>query len=106
MSFVLHANIAFAAAFADFDVTTQIRPDGSLLLTLNSDERVIIRRAIDVGQFNTPLQLEWQVGAIRRDLALGAGRSPVIATLQSQSRTSLPTYDFCRSTGPRRGCRV
>ena len=106
MSHVLQANMAFSTAFADFDVTTQIRPDGSLLLTLHSGERVIVRRAIDVGQFNTPLQLEWQIGAIRRDLALSVGKSPVIATLQSQSRTSLPTYDFCRPSAPRSGCRA
>lgn len=85
MSLVLQANLAFCAAFPDFDVATQVRPDGGVLLILGSGDRMIARRAMAQGQFNTPAQLEWQISAIRRDLALEAGLSPRIAALQGQA---------------------
>jgi hypothetical protein len=80
------------AAFPEFDVHTQTRPGGGLLLTLMSGDQRILQRAVPFNQCNSTLQLEWLISAIRRDLALEAGMSPVIANLQSQSRVKLPTY--------------
>lgn len=80
------------AAFPDFEVHTQTRPGGGLLLTLMSGERRILQRAVPYNQCTSKLQLEWLIAAIRRDLALEAGMAPVIANLQSQSRVKLPTY--------------
>jgi len=83
-----------AAAFPEFEVVTNPRPDGGLLLTLRNDDRDIIRRALSKGQTQTNVQLEWVISSVRRDLALEAGMSPAIARLQSQSRTGLPTYQY------------
>lgn len=82
------------AAFPEFEVLTQTRPGGGLLLTLMSDEVKVLQRAIPFGQCTSSVQLEWIISAIRRDLALEAGMSPVIANLQSQSRVRLPTYSY------------
>lgn len=82
------------AAFPEFDVTTETRPGGGLLLTLFSDDVKILQRAIPFGQCNSSVQLEWIISAIRRDLALEAGMPPVIANLQSQSRVRLPSYSY------------
>ncbi|WP_120994811.1 DUF3509 domain-containing protein [Stutzerimonas urumqiensis] len=82
------------AAFSEFDVVTEPRPDGGLLLTLRNDDRVILKRAISRGQTQTAVQLDWVISSIRRDLALEAGMSPSIAHLQSQSRIGLPTYEY------------
>ncbi|MET1079952.1 MAG: DUF3509 domain-containing protein [Pseudomonas sp.] len=86
MNLVLEANLAFSAAFPDFDIATQIRPDGGLLLTLHAGDRIIAKRSLPFGQFNSPLQLEWQISAIRRDLALDAAMAPAVVALQSHSR--------------------
>ncbi|MFC3608392.1 DUF3509 domain-containing protein [Stutzerimonas tarimensis] len=82
------------AAFPEFDVVTDKRPDSGILLTLRHDGQDIVRRAISPGQASSALQLEWVISSIRRDLALEAGMSPAIAHLQSQSRTALPTYEY------------
>ena len=73
MSLVLEANLVFSAAFPDCDIATRIRPDGGLLLTLCKGERLVTQRAMALGQFGSPLQLEWQISAIRRELALESG---------------------------------
>ncbi|QGZ28754.1 DUF3509 domain-containing protein [Stutzerimonas stutzeri] len=83
-----------AAAFPEFEVLTNPRPDGGLLLTLRNNDRDVIKRALSKGQTQTQIQLEWVISSIRRDLALEAGMSPAIARLQSQSRTGLPTYEY------------
>jgi len=82
------------AAFPEFEVLTEPRPDGGLLLTLRNDDRTLVKRALSKGQTQTRIQLEWVVSSVRRDLALEAGMSPSIAHLQSQSRTALPTYEY------------
>ncbi|TLX53846.1 hypothetical protein DN824_02255 [Stutzerimonas nosocomialis] len=88
------AQRTLTAAFPEFEVITTPRPDGGLLLTLQSGDRSIIKRALSKGQTQTQEQLEWVISSIRRDLALEAGMSPAIAHLQSQSRTGLPTYEY------------
>lgn len=82
------------AAFSEFEVVTTPRPDNGLVLVLRNDGRDVLKRAVSKGQAQSPLQMEWVVSSIRRDLALEAGMSPAIARLQSQSRTRLPTYDY------------
>ncbi|MCW8162152.1 DUF3509 domain-containing protein [Stutzerimonas stutzeri] len=82
------------AAFPEFEVLTEPRPDGGLLLNLRNDDRTLVKRALSKGQTQTRIQLEWVVSSVRRDLALEAGMSPSIAHLQSQSRTALPTYEY------------
>ncbi len=91
---MIAAEKVLSAAFPEFEVLTQPRPDGGLLLTLRNDDRDIIKRALSKGQTQTNIQLEWVISSIRRDLALEAGISPAIARLQSQSRTGLPTYEY------------
>lgn len=85
---------SLTAAFPEFDVVTDKRPDGGVLLTLRNDGQDILRRAISPGQAASSVHLEWVISSIRRDLALEAGMSPAIAHLQSQSRTALPTYEY------------
>lgn len=82
------------AAFPEFDVLVEPRPDGSLLLTLQQEERLVMRRALSLGQVQSEMHLEWLISSIQRDLAIEAGRAPMIAKLQSQSRIRLPTYEF------------
>lgn len=82
----------FASVFADYDVVTQPRPDGAVLLTLRDGEGKQIRRSISYAQLNTPEQLSWVISAIRRDLAGQASELPAINMLQSQNRFALPTY--------------
>ena len=82
----------FASVFAEYDVVTQARPDGAVLLTLRDGEGKQIRRSISYAQLNTPEQLSWVVSAIRRDLAGQASELPAINLLQSQNRFALPTY--------------
>lgn len=85
----------FTAAFPEFDVDTLPRPDGSLLLILQRDGHPVLRRALSYGQLHCRLQLEWLIGAVRRDLAMEAGKAPSITALQSQSRLRLPRYVQC-----------
>ena len=82
----------FASVFAEYEVVTQARPDGAVLLTLRDDEGKQIRRSISYAQLNTPEQLSWVISAIRRDLAGQASELPAISLLQSQNRFALPTY--------------
>lgn len=82
------------AAFPEYLVVTQPRPDGSLLFTLQQDGQLVLRRALSFGQVRSRMQLDWVIGSVRRDLAIEAGQAPVIAALQSQSRIRLPSYDF------------
>ncbi|WP_213876467.1 DUF3509 domain-containing protein [Pseudomonas sp. dw_358] len=82
----------FASVFAEYEVVTQPRPDGAVLLTLRDGEGKQIRRSISYAQLNTPEQLSWVISAIRRDLAGQASELPAISLLQSQNRFALPTY--------------
>ncbi|EIK95579.1 hypothetical protein PMM47T1_15873 [Pseudomonas sp. M47T1] len=82
----------FASVFAGYDVTTQPRPDGAVLLTLRDNEGKVTRRSISYAQLHTAEQLTWVISAIRRDLAGAASELPAINMLQSQNRFALPTY--------------
>ncbi|MBD8493902.1 DUF3509 domain-containing protein [Pseudomonas syringae] len=82
----------FASVFSDYVVTTQARPDGGVLLTLRDHDGNQTRRCVSYAQLNTPVQLEWLISAIRRDLAAQASELPAITMLQSQHRFDLPTY--------------
>ncbi|GFM66871.1 DUF3509 domain-containing protein [Pseudomonas cichorii] len=82
----------FASVFSSYTVTTQPRPDGGVLLSLRDNEGKQIRRSISYAQLHTPVQLEWVISAIRRDLAAQASELPAITMLQSQQRFDLPTY--------------
>lgn len=87
------ANDVIALAFPTFEVTTQVRPGGGILVILKDGEREL-RRAIPPDHAQSKVHLEWVVSAIRRDLALEAGVAPTICDLQSQSRVRLPTYGY------------
>lgn len=82
----------FASVFSDYEVTTQARPDGGVLLSLRSRDGTLTRRCVSYAQLHTPVQLEWVISAIRRDLAAQASELPAISMLQSQHRFDLPTY--------------
>jgi len=82
----------FSSVFSEFEVTTQPRPDGGVLLSLRNSEGKQTRRSVSYAQLNTPVQLEWVISAIRRDLAAQASELPAISMLQSQHRFDLPTY--------------
>nr|WP_242031545.1 DUF3509 domain-containing protein [Pseudomonas fluorescens] len=82
----------FSSLFSNFDVTTQARPDGGILLTLNSSDGRVFKRSISYAQLHAGDQLSWVISAIRRDLAEQASELPQISMLQSQQRFALPTY--------------
>ncbi|MCO8160632.1 DUF3509 domain-containing protein [Pseudomonas sp. 21LCFQ010] len=82
----------FASVFSDYNVSTQARPDGGVLLTLRDQEGKVTRRCVSYAQLHTPVHLEWVISAIRRDLAAQASELPAISMLQSQHRFDLPTY--------------
>ncbi|KIU49084.1 MULTISPECIES: DUF3509 domain-containing protein [Pseudomonas] len=82
----------FASVFSAYDVTTQARPDGGVLLTLRAADGKQVKRSISYGQLHSAEQLSWAISAIRRDLAEQASELPVISMLQSQQRFALPTY--------------
>lgn len=82
----------FTSLFSNFDVTTQARPDGGILLTLRSAEGKVFKRSISYQQLHAGDQLSWVISAIRRDLAEQASELPQISMLQSQQRFALPTY--------------
>jgi hypothetical protein len=82
----------FASVFSQYDVTTQPRPDGGILLTLCNSEGKQVKRSISYQQLHTADQLTWVISAIRRDLAEQASDLPQISMLQSQNRFALPTY--------------
>ncbi len=67
-----------AAAFPDFAVNAQQRPDGGQLIVLERDG-VQVKRAIPSPQLSAPVRTEWVISAIRRDLEAGATISPVVA---------------------------
>ena len=82
----------FTSLFSNFEVTTQARPDGGILLTLRSSEGRVFKRSISYQQLHAGDQLTWVISAIRRDLAEQASELPQISMLQSQQRFALPTY--------------
>ena len=81
----------FSSLFSNFEVTTQARPDGGILLTLSAEDKVF-KRSISYQQLHNGDQLTWVISAIRRDLAEQASELPQISMLQSQQRFALPTY--------------
>ena len=81
----------FSSLFSNFEVTTQNRPDGGILLTLSAEDKVF-KRSISYQQLHNGDQLSWVISAIRRDLAEQASELPQISMLQSQQRFALPTY--------------
>lgn len=82
----------FTSLFSNFEVNTQPRPDGGILLTLRSTEGKVFKRSISYQQLHAGDQLSWVISAIRRDLAEQASELPQISMLQSQQRFALPTY--------------
>lgn len=80
-------------AFKEFQIQVDKRPGGGLLVSLCQAEQPVLQRVLPVEQCQSALHLEWLISAIRRDLAIEAGRAPQIANLQSQSRMRLPTYN-------------
>ncbi|MDR2306730.1 MAG: DUF3509 domain-containing protein [Paucimonas sp.] len=82
----------FASVFSAYQVTTQSRPDGGILLTLRASDGVLTRRVLSYAQLHCAEQLSWAISAIRRDLAGQPNELPVISKLQSQQRFALPTY--------------
>lgn len=82
----------FASVFSNYEVTTQPRPDGGILLTLRNSDGKQVKRSISYQQLHTADQLTWVISAIRRDLAEQASELPQISMLQSQNRFALPTY--------------
>lgn len=82
----------FVSVFSAYQVTTQPRPDGGVLLTLRAADGKQTKRCLTYGQLHNAEQLSWAISAIRRDLAEQASELPVISMLQSQQRFALPTY--------------
>lgn len=82
----------FASVFSAYEVTTQARPDGAVLLTLRNADGKQIKRSVSYAQLHAPEQLSWFISALRRDLAEQASELPAISMLQSQNRFALPTY--------------
>lgn len=82
----------FTSLFSNFEVNTQARPDGGILLTLRSVDGRVFKRSISYQQLHAGDQLSWVISAIRRDLAEQASELPQISMLQSQQRFALPTY--------------
>ena len=82
----------FASLFSNYEVTTQPRPDGGILLTLRSHDGKVFKRSISYQQLHAGDQLSWVISAIRRDVAEQASELPQISMLQSQQRFALPTY--------------
>lgn len=82
----------FSSLFSNFDVTTQARPDGGILLTLSSADGKVFKRSISYQQLHAGDQLSWAISAIRRDIAEQASELPKISMLQSQQRFALPSY--------------
>jgi len=79
----------FASVFSAYDVTTQARPDGGILLTLRAADGTQTQRSISYAQLHSAEQLSWAISAIRRDLAGQASELPVISNLQSPRWRSL-----------------
>jgi hypothetical protein len=82
----------FSSLFSNFDVTTQARPDGGILLTLSNADGKVFKRSISYQQLHAGDQLSWVISAIRRDIAEQASELPNISMLQSQQRFALPSY--------------
>jgi hypothetical protein len=79
--------------FSNFDVTTQARPDGGILLTLRGTEGKEFKRSISYQQLHNgrPAVLGDQRHP-PRPVAEQASELPQISMLQSQQRFALPTY--------------
>ncbi|QXI30178.1 DUF3509 domain-containing protein [Pseudomonas vanderleydeniana] len=82
----------FSSVFSNYEVTTQPRPDGGVLLTLRDRDGKQMKRCISYAQLHTAEQLTWVISAIRRDLAEQPSELPAISLLQSQNRFALPSY--------------
>jgi len=82
----------FVSVFPAYQVSTQARPDGGVLLTLRAADNKVTRRVLTYSQLHNAEQLSWAISAIRRDLAEQASELPVINMPQSQQRFALPTY--------------
>lgn len=80
------------SAFSEFQTSTQSRPDGGLLFKLRDKNGRNVVRALSYHQLQSSLQVEWVIGAIRRDLAMQVAELPAIASLQSQHRFDMPAY--------------
>ena len=80
------------SVFPAYQVSTQARPDGGVLLTLRAADNKVTRRVLTYSQLHNAEQLSWAISAIRRDIAEQASELPVITMLQSQQRFALPTY--------------
>lgn len=80
------------SAFSEFQISTQSRPDGGLLLKLQDKTGRSVARTLSYHQLRSSLQIEWVIAAIRRDLAMQPGDLPAITSLQSQHRFDMPTY--------------
>ena len=74
----------FSSLFSNFEVTTQPRPDGGILLTLSSTDGKVFKRSISYQQLHAGDQLSWVISAILRDIAEqgpdGRHRRPLSAT--------------------------
>jgi len=82
----------FVSVFPAYQVSTQARPDGGVLLSLRAADNKVTRRVLTYSPLHNAEQLSWAISAIRRDLAEQASELPVITMLQSQQRFALPTY--------------
>jgi hypothetical protein len=82
-----------SAAFPQFRVSANERPDGDYLISLHSEDGQQIKRVLPYQSLDSIERTDWLIGAIRRDLAVAAGQRPNIKELQSQRGYQLPTYN-------------
>jgi hypothetical protein len=82
-----------AAAFPDFQMTAQPRPDGGYLVILRRQDDTEVRRVVTIGQLATDTQTEWLINAMRRDMALQFGEVPPVESLRMLRQSGLPTYN-------------
>lgn len=81
-----------AAAFADFQMTAQPRPDGGYLLILRRQDATEVRRVVTASQLATSAGTQWLINALRRDMALQFGEVPPVDALRMLRQSGLPTY--------------
>ena len=79
-----------SAAFPDYLVSANRRPDDSYLLVL-AKENVQIKRVINAKNFNSEAGTEQVIHALQRDIALESGQLPGNTSLRF-SCSDLPTY--------------
>ena len=60
----------FVSVFSAYQVDTQARPDGGVMLTLRAADGKVTRRGLTYAQLHSAEQLSWAISAIRRDLCL------------------------------------